>query len=755
MELMRKFYMATSSGTGGPSKEDLDNAEELKNIFASLNDSMISAGGKLTDSLQKAVDKSKDLDEVGKRIAKGAIATLGVEIRKAAKDLGRTKDIALNINKEFVSSKKIQENLSKIASHQSIIENQILTIQLQKGKLTKKQEEYYSTILQTLKAQAAVEEKLKSYAEQREKSAGLIGKAFKDLNKIPILGSLVDAERISDAISKKAQETGSRWQAAGAGIKATFASIKDNLSDPVVLVTGLIKGLTTLVKLATDYQSKQFEAAKDLGVSVERGQKLRDNFVDLARTNLGLAVTADQLQKSYAGVQDELGVIVKQSDEFNLTSALIERRTGASAANMAQLQFAAKSMNTSLAKAYTSIIGSAKAEGMRVGIVQSEKQILEGISQTSGTIYQNFNGNFKAIAAANVQAKALGTTLDKINATQDQFLDFESSIAKQFEAEVLTGKELDLTRARQLALNHDTKGLMLEINRLAGSSAEWNKMDTLTQQSKAEALGMSRDSINEMYMDQQKTALLGKAATADLQTQYDLLIKAGKTREEISQVLGKDATQSAYAASVSEQMAATMDSIKQSIGEISQGLMPVIKGFASFLSDADNLKGLFVAIVGVMGTMAGISIALRVSEQQILQTQIQKQAIIAANTELMARELGVESSIIAAKQGEAVASVTAGSGYLGPGAIVAGLAAGAALAAITGIALSGGGSSTAPSTGITPYNPGAATASTAGGSTSNAPAQPQTITIYNTMDGEVITKKVIQNTAATFGKNSN
>jgi hypothetical protein len=755
MELMRKFYMATSSGTGGPSKEDLDNAEELKNIFASLNDNMTSAGGKLTDSLQRAVNSSKDLDEVGKRIAKGAIATLGVEIRKAAKDLGRTKDIALNINKEFVSSKKIQENLSKIASHQSIIENQILTIQLQKGKLTKKQEEYYNTILQTLKAQAAVEEKLKDYAEQRERSAGLIGKAFKDLNKIPILGSLVDAERVSNAISKKAQETGNRWQAAGAGVKATFASIKDNLSDPVVLVTGLIKGLTTLVKLAADYQSKQFEAAKDLGVSVERGQKLRNNFVDLARTNLGLAVTADQLQKSYAGVQDELGVIVKQSDEFNLTSALIERRTGASAANMAQLQFAAKSMNTSLAKAYTSIIGSAKAEGMRVGIVQSEKQILEGISQTSGTIYQNFNGNFKAIAAANVQAKALGTTLDKINATQDQFLDFESSIAKQFEAEVLTGKELDLTRARQLALNHDTKGLMLEINRLAGSSAEWNKMDTLTQQSKAEALGMSRDSINEMYMDQQKTALLGKAATADLQTQYDLLIKAGKTREEISQVLGKDATQSAYAASVSEQMAATMDSIKQSIGEMTQGLMPLIKGFAEFVSDADNLKGLFVAIVGVMGTMAGISIALKVSEQQILQTQIQQQAITAANTGLLLERLGVEEALIGAKQSEAVASVTAGSGYLGPGAIVVGLAAGAALAAITGIALSGGGSSTAPSTGIAPYNPGAATAGTVGGNTSNAPAQPQTITIYNTMDGEIITKKVIEKTPATFGKNSN
>ena len=49
---------------------------------------------------------------------------------------------------------------------------------------------------------------------------------------------------------------------------------------------------------------------------------------------------------------------------------------------------------------------------------------------------------------------------------------------------------------------------------------------------------MSRDAINQMYMDQQKTTLLGAQAGADLQTQYETLVKMGIGRKEIEQTLG-------------------------------------------------------------------------------------------------------------------------------------------------------------------------------------------------------------------------
>jgi type II secretory pathway pseudopilin PulG len=748
MELLKKFYMADSTGGGGNFNTDDANKgfSEMKNNLRGIN-AIFKEG--INNSLDNMDEKTQTVVKSIGRDLTGAIK----ETEKLTKSLIQsTNDIGKSLNSEA----KIREEISKTVERVRSISESLNELQSEGVDITAEMRRAQSDLVQVIADQNLLLQVRLQNVLLTNKAMGTYGKLVEGIAKIPIVGNLLDAKSILEKMKDTAAETGSKLATLGTGLKETFASIGQSLKDPFVIITGITVAFTKLVKLATDYQSKQFEAAKDLGVSVERGQQLRDSFVDIARSNLGLAVTADQLQKSYAGVQNELGIIVQQNDEFNLTSSLIERRTGASAANMAQLQFAAKGMNTTLAKAYTSIVGSAKAEGARVGAVMSERQILESISETTGTIYQNFNGNFKAIAAANIQAKALGTSLDKINATQDQFLDFESSIAKQFEAEVLTGKELNLTAARQFALNHDTKGLMLEINKLVGSSAEWNKLDTITQQSKAEALGLSRDAVNQMYMDQQKTALLGKDATADLQTQYNKLEEQHKTREEISQILGRDATQSAYTASVSEKMAATMDSIKLSIGQMAQGLMPLIKGFADLVGDADNLKTIFSGIVGIAGALVAISLTMKVAEAQLVVTQTQQLAILAAQNRLRLTGLTYLAEEIALQEGLAVAAVTAGSAAFGPGAIEIGLTTGAALALATGIALSGGGISSTPNTGITPYNPATATTGgTTGGTTSNAPIQPQTITIYNTMDGEVITKKVIQNTAATFGKSSN
>lgn len=746
-----------TGGGGGDPKEQADN---LKEAVAELKDAFISLGQIIKREIGDGIrDADRATRDYGKSIASNIQSTLKSMGKSSQEVLANTLALTDGSLKLDTVMKQIyktrQKQLSTEIDIKNAYKNNVISLTNMRkymGEIGAKSREQIAFL-----AQQGLE------AIRIEETMGRMGQIFKGLAKIPIVGQLIDAEKVVQRMQQTAADGGGKWKTLGAGIKETFASIGKSLTDPVVLIGGLVTGFTKLIKLVAEYQSKQFEAAKDLGVSVERGKQLRDAFVDLARTNLQLAVTADDLQKSYAGVQNELGIIVKQSDEFNLSSALIERRTGATAANMATLQFAAKGMNKSLMEAYQSIVGSAKAEGGRVKLAMSEKQILEGIAQTSGTIYQNFNGNFKAIAAANVQAKALGTTLDKINATQDQFLDFESSIAKQFEAEVLTGKELNLTRARQLALNHDTQGLMLEINKLVGSSAEWNKMDTITQQSKAEALGMSRDAINQMYMDQQKTALLGEQAGADLQTQYETLVKMGIGRKEIEQTLGREAVLSAQQASVSEKMAATMDAIKKSIAEAGQKMMPMIEGIANFLSDVNKLKGVFIGIASVMGAMVGFSIAMKASGMAQVASQIKLLQVLAAQN--------VQLQMAAVKQGllaeEAIvtagASATAGAGWMGPAALAVGTAVIAGLSAYlaTGGMSGGGAGSTPPvinpSTGMAPMNTAVAGASSNAITTPAATGggQPQSITVYTVVDGEVLAKKVVQNTPNVYGKNSN
>jgi archaellum component FlaC len=688
--------MATStSGGGGNASDEAGRAneklEQLRETVEILKDSFESIGRILKNEINDNLsDASRQTRDWGKSVASGINKDLQ-SMAKSSQDILRTQmSIADGSIREKDVTKQKNDFLKRAAATEVSINNARKNGLISASTALK----YTRELKAKLEEQLIIYQQQELYARKIEKSMGNLGKVFKGISQVPIVGQLVNAEKILDKMQKAAADGKGQLGVMGAGIKETFKTAGDSLTDLTTIFPLLIGGFMKLVKLAAEYQSKQFEAARDLGVSVERGKQLRDTFVDVARANASMGVTADQLQKSYEGVQNQLGFIVKQSQEFNLSTALIERRIGASAENMALLQFAAKKSGDTLMGTYKTISGITKEVGARVKLELSEKQVLEEVGKVSATVYQNFNGNYKALTAAVVQAKALGTTLDKINATQDQFLDFETSIAKQFEAEVLSGEQLDLSAARQYALNHDTLGLMKEINKFIGDNAKFNAMDAITQKSKAEALGLSRDAVAEMLREQEKAQILGAAAGADLQTQYEVLLKQGKTRKEIVDTLGQEAVTSAQQASVSEKLAATMDAIKNTIAQSAQILIPMVDKIVTWLSKMENLKKVFASIVGIMASMAAYSVVMKIAGA----IQLQQQNAILGK---MAATLAGETAIAEARIVGAGASATAGAGYLGPGALAVGAAVIAGLLGYLAVssAMGSGGASSGIETG--------------------------------------------------------
>ena len=699
MDLLRKFYMATStSGGGGNASDEAGKAneklEQLRETVEILKDSFESIGkilkNEINDNLSDAARQTRDW---GKSVASGINKDLQGMARSSQDILKTQLAIADGSIKERDITKQKNEFLKRSALAETSINNARKNGLISASTFLKMTRELKEKQKEQLEVYALQE----MYARKIEKSMGNMGKIFKGISQVPIVGQLVNAEKVLEKMQKAAADGKGQLGVMGAGIKETFKTAGDSLTDLTTIFPMLLTGFVKLVQLAAEYQSKQFEAARDLGVSVKRGKELRDTFVDVARANASMGVTADQLQKSYEGVQNQLGFIVKQSREFNLSTALIERRIGASAENMALLQFAAKKSGDTLMGTYKTISGITKEVGARVKLELSERQVLEEVGKVSATVYQNFKGNYKELTGAVVQAKALGTTLDKINATQDQFLDFETSIQKQFEAEELTGESLELSKARQLALSHDTKGLMVELNKLIGDNAKWNQMDTITQRSKAEALGMSRDAVAEMFREQEKAQVLGAAAGADLRTQYDVLVAQHKTRQQIVATLGEEAVNSAQQASVSEKLAATMDAIKNTIAQSAQILLPMVDKIVTWLSKMENLKKVFASIVGIMASMAAYSVAMKIAGAVQL---AQQNALLGK----MAATLAGETAIAEARIVGAGASATAGAGYLGPGALAVGAAVIAGLLGYLTVssAMGGGGESstfTAPKVG--------------------------------------------------------
>ena len=98
-------------------------------------------------------------------------------------------------------------------------------------------------------------------------------------------------------------------------------------------------------------------------------------------------------------------------------------------------------------------------------------------------------------AQAAIEARKVGTNLSAILGVADNLLDFETSLTKQFEAQVLTGKNLNLERARQLSLEGDIAGLTTEIQKTVGSLGEIQSMNVIERRAIAEAIGLSADDL--------------------------------------------------------------------------------------------------------------------------------------------------------------------------------------------------------------------------------------------------------------------
>jgi len=136
--------------------------------------------------------------------------------------------------------------------------------------------------------------------------------------------------------------------------------------------------------------------------------------------------------------------------------------------------------------------------------------VMQDIAQSSETIAKFGARNLKSISKAAIQARQLGLNLSDVASISDGMLDFQSSLTAEFEAEVLLGRDLELSKARMLALDGDLNGVMKEIVKNVGSEAEFNKLNVIERKSLAKALGMNITQLNKIVSLQDKSVVQQK-----------------------------------------------------------------------------------------------------------------------------------------------------------------------------------------------------------------------------------------------------
>lgn len=145
--------------------------------------------------------------------------------------------------------------------------------------------------------------------------------------------------------------------------------------------------------------------------------------------------------------------------------------------------------------------------------------IMRDVANTSEDIALSLGNSTESISAAASGARRLGMDLKRVDDIASSLLDFESSIGNELEAQLLTGNALNLTKAREYALNNDLVGLGKELFENSTDIHKFGRMNRIQQESYAKALGMSRQELARIAYQRaidQKMSKAQAAAAADV-----------------------------------------------------------------------------------------------------------------------------------------------------------------------------------------------------------------------------------------------
>jgi hypothetical protein len=229
--------------------------------------------------------------------------------------------------------------------------------------------------------------------------------------------------------------------------------------------------------------------------------------VDLQRLTGQNAVKFENIGANAASLKDTLEVmseLTKQtgknaqnifSSEVLGQAAALKTTMGLTAEEAGGIAIMAQTSGKSVDDITDSVVATTSAFNGANRSAVSQGQILRDVANTADSIKLSLGNNDVAITKAASAARRLGMDLGRVDQIASSLMNFEDSIGKELEAELLTGKQLNLEKARELALTNDLEGLSKELFKNSSDIAEFGKMNRIQQESYAAALGMSRDEL--------------------------------------------------------------------------------------------------------------------------------------------------------------------------------------------------------------------------------------------------------------------
>ena len=516
--------LETLKETLGIQSKSTQQDKDVLKINKQINRAVVDRQGSYQSisSLQKDIQKSENLinkgltqsenifrglSEEGKRRVYYA-DSLNAEIADQVNELSeleRIQETAIGLSEEDAAI--LQEKIDATKEQLGLNEEQLGRLM---DEMSVREAQVSTTRAQTAELQKQVEKQ-----KELQKGLGTAGDFADLIAAIPGLGGFA-----ADALGEVTEELQAS-QDAGNGIPDAMqittmmtdklgAKIMEKLTNPMTTLIFLTTQLVVAIKEA-DKQIGEF--AKDLNISNDEANNLRQELDNIANASFSLFVNTQALGESLLAINKTLGTNVMLNEKDLKTFTRLREIAGLTNDEIMGIQALSLATGKSLEQNTGEFLAQAKITSTQQGVLLNEKELLKGISDVSAATTLSFSKNPKLIAEAVATAKSLGMELSKVEGIADSILDFESSIQNELEAELLLGKNINLEKARQAALDNDLATLAVEIKKQAGSAEEFAKMNRIQQDAIAKAVGMTRDQLAEsLFVQEQLEGLTGDEA---------------------------------------------------------------------------------------------------------------------------------------------------------------------------------------------------------------------------------------------------
>jgi hypothetical protein len=369
------------------------------------------------------------------------------------------------------------------------------------------------------------------------------------------------------------------------------------LLEKIPLVGGLLGGVVDMMATFMDYSmnaNSQFvKMGRELGLSADESQKLANNFSNYANSTNDVFVNSKKLYEAQIGLSKQLGTTSILSNEILSTNIRLKDVLGLEEdiqANIAQTSVITGKESANIVGNVIAQVNNLKKAGLAT---QDYKAVLKEVSNLGGYLGLSFAKYPEKLTKAVLQTKAMGLELKQLDAIADSFLDYESSITKEMEAQILTGKEINLNKAREAFLNNDLVTAAEEITKQVGSTEEFLGMNRIAAESLASTFGMTRDTMADMLKKQEFLAKIGAKEGQSAKEQYELAKKKFGTLQEISNEQEKQQYQALASGAANERLAALIEKIKQGFTDLisNSGVSKFIDKAIAFMSNPNAIAG--------------------------------------------------------------------------------------------------------------------------------------------------------------------